>query len=500
LLHKFISIRTKLIFSLSIAILAFVGISLCTSYSYVIRTSRESLIQKGGLLLRIAKNEIDGMALVNDLASINNFITRMKHDDPDILYIVVVDKHKNIIGHTFDANAIPGYLAGFYRVVPQRLLIDKRRGLFIREMSAPLMSGYIGSVIIGLNEKAAAQRGHQLVVLMLVVFAALLLPTGAVAFSLSYLITHPIHQVMKSLERFTLGFPLPEVNILFNDEMKLLAARLRNMTERINFMDKESKQTQLKIIETEKMASIGVLASGVAHEINNPIAGIEICALRLQKGKDLNVGHREYARMIVEAAGHVKSVVKGLLAYARQPDLKEEQVELRSAIDFSLKLLQYRLQKNGVETTVTAPDHECFVAGIRVQIIQVMINGIINAIDAVAGPGKIFILLSETRDSFHLTVADSGPGVTPSILGKVFDPFFTTKGNKGTGLGLYVSYNIVHAHGGTIELTSPESGGARLTIVLPKARIGAVSPRISALVSAGLGPASDFERKVSAKA
>jgi signal transduction histidine kinase len=162
-------------------------------------------------------------------------------------------------------------------------------------------------------------------------------------------------------------------------------------------------------------------------------------------------------------------VVRSLLTYARQPDQTVEPVDLCSMARFALKLLHYRLQKKEIVLNEELPGAPCTVWGIRAQLVQVIINGVINAIDASAAKGTITVRITDANNYFHIDISDNGTGVDASIIGKVFDPFFTTKGTRSTGLGLYISFNIVTAHNGTITLSSLETGGANLRITLPKA-------------------------------
>jgi two-component system, NtrC family, sensor kinase len=232
-------------------------------------------------------------------------------------------------------------------------------------------------------------------------------------------------------------------------------------------MDSATKDSLLKIIETEKLAGIGVLASGVAHEINNPIAGIEACAYRLQKNDDLNPKQREYVDLILASARHIQTVTRDLLQYARHPGQKVEEIDLRHIATFAMKLLHYRLEKNRLNVVTDFPDYPCLVSGIRAGLVQVVINGLLNAIDVSEAGNSIDIKIGDAEGHYLLEITDHGKGVDLAILGSVFDPFYTTKGSKGTGLGLYVSYSIIRSHGGRIELTSEHEEGATLVVELP---------------------------------
>lgn len=467
--RRFISIRVKLVVALTAVILLFVGIALYSAYSFVVALSKQELNARAELWVNLAKSRLSHMAMMNDRTSIDKFINQMQQDNPEILYIVVRDKHRAVIASTMKDDSLPALPVSFLKGLTAKLLRNEQRRLSVREISPPLMSGAMGYVTIGFNESVAAHWGRMLLAMMALAFALFLIPTLVVAFLLSHFITRPIRQIMKILEKFTPGQTFPKINMLFNDEFQLLGLKFHEMTNRLNSMISEFKQTQLHMIETEKLASIGTLASGVAHEINNPIAGIEICVHRLQKSLALDPKQEEYIRLITDATKHIQVVVRSLLTYARKPDQKIELVDLCSVMNFSLKLLHYRLQKKAITVKRQLPDSPCEVWGIRAQLVQVMVNAIINAIDASNSEGTISIQISPRDKWFDITISDNGVGLDASIAGKVFDPFFSTKGSQGTGLGLYVSYNIIAAHNGIITLSPNEQGGARLEIHLRKA-------------------------------
>jgi len=452
-----------------VVILVFGGISLVATYNYVVKVSQDELVKKATLMADVLRDQLLNLVLVNDLSAVNTLIGSVKQDDDDILYVQVLDKSSLTIGHTFGGDRIPEFLSKNTCASDIRYFSDRHNNISVIQVTEGLMDGKMGAVVVGLNESVLQQRGSRIVSRLVVIFVLMLLCVALAAVFLSYFILYPIYQVMRGLESFSPGQPLPDLKIVFNDEIKLLSMKFREMTERLNTMINEFKHTQLQMIQTEKLASIGTLASGVAHEINNPIAGIEICIHRLQKHKVLDPKQEEYVKLIAEAAQHIKTVVRSLLSYARQPDQKIELVDICSVAMFSLKLLHYRLQKKEIVVTEHMPDRPCYVRGIRAQLVQVVVNGIINAIDASDAKSSIAIQILEAGESYEIAIVDEGRGIDPSIAGKVFDPFFTTKGNQGTGLGLYVSYNLVTAHNGTIALVPGDKRGAKLRIILPRA-------------------------------
>jgi two-component system NtrC family sensor kinase len=223
-----------------------------------------------------------------------------------------------------------------------------------------------------------------------------------------------------------------------------------------------------KILETEKLAGMGTLAMGLAHEINNPIAGIQMCLRRIRKAGNLDPRQEEYLLLICEATDHIKCVVQDLLSYAQEQDRNKTETDLRSVLADAAKLAQPRIKGNQIALHLKVPPFPCGFAGVKSRLVQVIVNGIINSIDAIGEGGNIWISLRKHDSGFTIAVEDDGPGIAPEIAAKAFEPFFTTKGKKGTGLGLYVSFGIILAHNGRIEFRPRQGGrGTLLAVELP---------------------------------
>jgi len=176
----------------------------------------------------------------------------------------------------------------------------------------------------------------------------------------------------------------------------------------------------------------------------------------------------EYLALISEATDHVKTVVQDLLKYAQQPDRQKAVTDLRTVVSDAVKLAQPRLNRNNIRMHVQIPEKPCTLAGVKSHLVQVVVNGIINAVDAIDRDGNIWIALRRKTGGYIITIEDDGTGLCPEASVKAFEPFFTTKGNKGTGLGLYVSFGIVKGHLGSVELRDRAGEkGAVLSISLP---------------------------------
>ncbi len=226
---------------------------------------------------------------------------------------------------------------------------------------------------------------------------------------------------------------------------------------------------QRKLLQADRLSQLGALVSGVAHELNNPLAAIAAFAELLTV--DANDAHLKESTDIIHAeAIRAGRVVQTLLDFARQRPRVREPVDLQDVVERVLALQRSALKRARVKAVITMPDDLPAVIGDPQELQQVVLNAVVNATEAMEAtgrPGTIDIRASRTNGHISLTVEDTGPGLTPEALDRVFEPFYTTKGEKGTGLGLTISLGLVKALGGRLWLQNVEGGGARLTAELP---------------------------------
>jgi PAS domain S-box-containing protein len=242
-----------------------------------------------------------------------------------------------------------------------------------------------------------------------------------------------------------------------------------DLRPRLN-IEKKLQQTHLQLVSSEKMASLGKLAAGIAHEINNPLGGILIySSLMIEDLPEEDSKRGDLAR-IVQEASRCKDIVKSLLEFARQTEPKMEPTDINRAITDGLFFLENQALFHNVHIVKKLDPFLPFIRGNASQLKQVLINIIVNAAEAMHGNGTLTITsyLSEDRKSVFLEFTDTGEGIAEENLTRIFDPFFTTKAiGKGTGLGLSTSYGIVESHGGKIRVRSKVGEGTTFTIELP---------------------------------
>jgi len=226
---------------------------------------------------------------------------------------------------------------------------------------------------------------------------------------------------------------------------------------------------QRKLVQADRLSQLGALVSGVAHELNNPLAAIAAFAeLLTVDAKDSHL--RESTDIIHAEAMRAGRVVQTLLDFARQRPRVSEPVDLQDIVERVLALQRSALKRSRAKTVVTMADDLPAVIGDPQELQQIVLNAVVNAIDAIeasARPGTVTIEARRTDGHISFTVDDTGPGLSPEALDRVFEPFFTTKGERGTGLGLTISLGLAKAMGGRLWLQNLEGGGARLTAELP---------------------------------
>jgi PAS domain S-box-containing protein len=246
-----------------------------------------------------------------------------------------------------------------------------------------------------------------------------------------------------------------------------------DITDRVNM------ETQLT--QSEKLSSIGLLAAGVAHEVNTPLAVISSYAQML--GKQLRADEATHARLqpvlekITQQTFRASEIVNGLLNFSRMGSSEFSRVDLNGVVRDTTLLLEHQLRSANIEVTASLDDHLPEISGNRGKLQQVLVNFVLNAKDALQGrePARIRIATHHTDSVVRLRIEDNGIGMSEDVLRRIYDPFFTTKSNpaqgqrKGTGLGLAVTYGIVQEHAGTIDVSSTVGEGTVFEVVFPAA-------------------------------
>jgi two-component system NtrC family sensor kinase len=362
----------------------------------------------------------------------------------------------------------------------------------------PLRGGdgaIIGILYVGMREAPflAVRTDVMLSFLVLVVVGL------GVVVGLTYLITrtmiHPLEAMVAATNKIAAGDLNQSVEVLSRDEVGHLAVSFNRMTGSLRTMQEELQgwahtleqkvrerteqlvAVQARMGESEKLASVGRLAAGVAHEINNPLGGIlTLAMLELEECAPDHPMRRDL-ETIVKQTLRCREIVKGLLDFSRQSAARAARVDLNATVDTTLALLERQPLFHNVRTTRTfAPDLPPVLIDPG-QLQQVVMNLVLNAVDAMEESGDLTVATAADagRGEVVLRISDTGAGIPPDVMPLIFEPFFTTKKvGQGTGLGLAIVHGIVTRAGGGVEAAS-DAAGTTFTVRLPVAAAAAAA-------------------------
>jgi len=233
----------------------------------------------------------------------------------------------------------------------------------------------------------------------------------------------------------------------------------------------ERDQLERKLVQADKLSSIGLLAAGVAHEVNTPLAVISTYAQMLAKQVSGDEQKSRLLDKIAKQTFRASEIVNSLLNFSRTSPTTFDELDLNRVIQESLVLIQHQLEKAGIKVQLELDPRLPSIKGNFGKLQQVFLNLFLNARDAMGAGGTLTVRTRLSEETADIEVIDTGHGIQPENLSRIFDPFFTTKAvRKGTGLGLSVTYGIVREHNGVIEVDSQPGEGTRFRLEFPLAR------------------------------
>lgn len=337
-------------------------------------------------------------------------------------------------------------------------------------------------------DKSIKQQGIAITVYVLVFLMVISVVLCTILWNF---VSTPVSLLAQGMERVAGGDLDHHVTIDTKDEMGDLSRAFNAMTADLkkakqelvdwgNTLEKKVEEkteaiqrAQAQLIHSEKLASLGRMAAGVAHEINSPLTGIVTFGHLLQKKFSPGTQEREDIEVIIDQANRCSNIIKGLLGFARASAAEKASSNINDVLNSSLNIVRNKADFFNIKLITDFDESLYRVKADPSQLQQVFLNMIVNAADAIEGKGTITIVTrnikeDDGRDFIEIEFRDTGPGISDETLAKIFEPFFTTKPvGKGTGLGLAVSHGIVQEHGGTVTVKSKVGEGTAFFIRLP---------------------------------
>lgn len=328
----------------------------------------------------------------------------------------------------------------------------------------------IGILYVGILEEKynLIKRGATMLALMITLITAII----AVVFSVYLIRTFisPIRNLVAASQQLARGDYNLKCEVTSTDELGYLCTTFNNMIAAIAERDQKLKeQTEMKIVQSEKLASLGRLASGIAHEINNPLTGVlSYSTVLYEELKDTT--NAADLKIIIDETLRCREIVKGILDFARETKIQKKPENINRIITDQMNILGKLVNFQNIRIVKNLAEDLPEINVDSNQFKSVLNNLAVNAADAMQQDGELTIStgFDSRENAIIMKVADTGTGIRPEDMDKIFDPFFTTKDTgKGTGLGLSVTYGIVERHNGTIRVESTPGAGTTFIIELP---------------------------------
>jgi two-component system, NtrC family, sensor kinase len=487
--------KLPLFWKFSIAIIGIVllfgSINSILIYQKVQKSLHKEIKKRGSFIAKSVSHQIVAHLLFEDYINIQTIITQMQHVDESVSYIFVLNEKKQLVAHTFE-DRFPVHLLDVNRlngVESEKIQMIQPIGSnsYIMDIASPVLNNEIGTVRMGIQKDVVMKDVRDTINVfwgMIVLFLIL----GIVgAFGFANFITVPIKKIQYVAENIDLSEigkkEIPQIKsrvkvfLWLDDEIDILINKFNDMIKRLETAYVELQKTQDSLIQSEKLATVGTLTAGLAHEINNPVAGLQTCIRRLKENPDNKAQNEKYLNMMETAAGKIKKALSDLLNFTRNQSADFALLSIEDVVENALMLVSYRLEKTRISVTKNISGQLPLVMGNKNQLEQVFLNMFLNCVDAMEErtcqepecDKSLEINFTSDGSNVVVEIKDSGTGIPEEILGNIGNPFFTTKlPGKGSGLGLFISQSILSNHQGSLKFESNPPTGTNVKVSLPK--------------------------------
>lgn len=453
-------------------VLLFVPMALLLT-QHVLASAERSLSQRGQVLARMAAGQIVEPMLVDDRPSLHAVLRKAASADVQARYACVESPDGDIVAHTFDGGH-PRGLRELWQRNPAQVVRFRTDSESLLDIPLPILAGQLGTLHMGISRSEAIRAADKMMWLMGIALAGVL----SVVLAGARVVASKVSRPLRELEAKVSLFPQEAVGeeglrIAGTQEVEGLARGFEDMVRRMEALERDRVATQERMVHAERLAALGEMAAGLAHEVHNPLDGMLECLVYLQADPGKSERAAKYYPMLQDGLERVARAMREMLTFARSgqrirlqtcrvPDMLEA---LELLVEAQLKGRRVRWNWHSAGSCACLCDRQALV--------QAGLNLVLNAAEAAEGGTDPAVQIEATCDSkwAYISVGDSGPGVPDELRERVFEPFFTTKPpGKGTGLGLSVSRELIRAAGGELALSPEPSslGGARFVIRLAK--------------------------------
>jgi signal transduction histidine kinase len=405
---------------------------------------------------------------------IERYVAEVMARNQDLMrYVLVTDRagvvtHSNrleLAGRVFARALSPAGVGGEAQADEQTDISDVN----VLEVRSALADDgkFLGTLAVGFSLQQVERQVHD--VAGKAALVALILMLGNSIMTALYVETliRPILNLNQTMKRAGEGDLTVRAPTRHGDEVAELADVFNRMMAELEAAREREELQRAQLAHTEKMAAVGTLAAGVAHEVNNPLSGVLASIENIRDNPEDDKMRDRYLELISDGLKRIERTVANLLNFARQREIKLERTSINHNIRHVVELVGYQLRAAGVEVEMDLDTDPAAVEADHFQMEQLFLNLVLNALDAMRDGGKLYLRTRVRGGKVIAEVRDTGHGIPAEIRDRIFDPFFTTREiGEGTGLGLAVSGSIVAAHGGRIEVESTVSRGTTFRIIM----------------------------------
>lgn len=434
--------------------------------------SAMSEIGAGSIVLTIGhrlpgqQEELPVVALINS-AELAQVLYRGRTFDS-----VLLDPDRQVvvaIGDTDDAlHWARLALAGFERVGSSGVFEYSADG---HDFISGVAKTSVGDLIIvtRISASAAYLTARQLLDNLVFIGLVLMLVAALFGVFVSRRITRPLEGLSKAVRKIAKGDFDVNVAIKSSDEIGELSTSFNDMAGELKERESSLKKAQHALVQSEKMAAVGTLSAGLAHEVKNPLSAVLGYAQLSKRKLEQPEALKQHLDTIENETRRCNEIIGNLMQFSRQEKGEHSRISVNEVVQKSIAIVDHQLSLKDVQIESDLAQDLPPVSGNANQLQQVLMNLMINAQQAIGeGGGTVDLATSIEGESVLITVSDTGPGIDEDVVAKIFEPFYTTKpAGQGTGLGLSVTYGIIQDHGGDISVKRADSGGAKFVIELP---------------------------------
>lgn len=443
---------------------------------------QESVEKQGRILARTVATMIineriyEKLGLVEEGGLIDNYVRDLYgRKDLNFIYVAVLDEDSRIIAHNDFSHYGETVISPFLERVAKtdevgiNQAVRQADGHQMLEFAAPLSIGgkRWGALVFGVSLAEIEHERRRMIGQIAGVLALALLVGMGLIILLNRKFISPITMMAKAMQETDSELPEGRVEISGSNELARLGQSFNNMIDRIRESNLAMKQAHEKLLESEKLATLGILSSSVAHRINNPLGGLKNCIAMLERMGDDPEFRKNYLELMREGTESIEQTVNQLLWSAGKRRSEESRANIGRVLAAVMRFVGYRIRNSEITFIASVPE-ELDAPIPPHDLNQVLVNLLLNAIQAMPDGGRLDLSAARAGGDILITVADSGTGIEPSEIDKIFDIFYTSKKpGEGTGLGLWMTYEIIQQYNGDITVNSKVGSGSTFTIRFP---------------------------------